>query len=160
MRTPDRAAQNCALVASFEKLDLINKNYDPEFPMKRVPSKQRNSQIRRDRDVRALSRLALLLVCGLVLASGFVFAAEQHFAALDYGYKSEGLRRERGRLLEEKQHLMLTKEQAFAPARLAIQARELGLRPLVASQVGTQKASRSQLPLAPALLTPSASFQR
>ena len=129
--------------------------------MKRVPSKQRNSQIHRDRDVRALSRLALLLVCGLVLASGFVFAAEQHFAALDYGYKSEGLRRERERLLEEKQHLMLTKEQAFAPARLAIQARELGLKPLVASQVGTQKASsRSQLPLAPALLTPSASFQR
>lgn len=128
--------------------------------MKRVPSKQRNSQIHRDRDMRALSRLALLLVCGLVLASGFVFAAEQHFAALDYGYKSEGLRRERERLLEEKQHLMLTKEQAFAPARLAIQARELGLRPLVASQVGTQKASRSQLPLAPALLTPSASFQR
>ena len=128
--------------------------------MRRVPSKQRNSQIHRDRDVRALSRLALLLVCGLVLASGFVFAAEQHFAALDYGYKSEGLRRERERLLEEKQHLMLTKEQAFAPARLAIQARELGLKPLAASQVGTQKASRSQLPLAPALLTPSASFQR
>ena len=129
--------------------------------MKRVPSKQRNSQIHRDRDMRALSRLALLLVCGVVLASGFVFAAKQHFAALDYGYKSEGLRRERERLLEEKQHLMLTKEQAFAPARLAIQARELGLKPLVASQVGTQKASsRSQLPLAPALLTPSASFQR
>ena len=129
--------------------------------MKRVPSKQRNSQIHRDRDVRALSRLALLLVCGLVLASGFVFAAQQHFVALDFGYKSEGLRRERERLLEEKQHLMLTKEQAFAPARLAIQARELGLKPLVASQVGTQKASsRSQLPLAPALLTPSASFQR
>ena len=129
--------------------------------MKRVPSKQPNSQIHRDRDVRALSRLALLLVCGLVLASGFVFAAEQHFAAVDYGYKSEGLRRERQTLLEEKQHLTLKKEQAFAPSRLAIQARELGLKPLLASQVGTQKASsRSQLPIAPALLTPSASFQR
>ncbi|MEP6818361.1 MAG: hypothetical protein ABJA18_02435 [bacterium] len=129
--------------------------------MRRVSSKQRNSQIHRDRDVRALSRLALLLVCGLVLASGFVFAAEQHFAALDYGYKSEGLRRERERLLHEQQQLMLTKEQAFAPARLAIKARELGLKPLAARQVETQKASsRSQLPLAPALLTPSASFQR
>ena len=129
--------------------------------MRRVPSKQRNSQIHRDRDVRALFRLALLLFCGLVLASGFVFAAEQHFAAVDYGYKSEGLRRERERLLEEKQHLMLTKEQAIAPARLAIQARELGLKPLLAGQVGTQRASSwSQLPPAPALLTPSASFQR
>ena len=129
--------------------------------MRRVPSKQRNSQIHRDRDVRALSRLGLLLVCGLVLASGFLFAAQQHFAALDYGYKSEGLRRERERLLQEKQHLMLTKEQAFAPARLAMQARDIGLKPLVAGQVGTQKASsRGQLPVAPGLLTSSASFQR
>ena len=129
--------------------------------MRRVPSKQRNSQIHRERDLRALSRLASLLFCGLVLAGGFVFAAEQHFTALDYGYKSEGLRRQREALLEEKQHLMLKKEQAFAPARLAIQARELGLKPLLASQVGTQKASsRSQLPIAPGLLAPSASFQR
>ena len=96
--------------------------------MRRVPSTHLNSQIHRDRDLRALSRLALLLICGLVLASGFVFAAQQHFAAVDYGYKSEGLRRERARLLEEKQHLMLKKEQAFAPARLAVQARELGLK--------------------------------
>ena len=129
--------------------------------MRRVPSKQRNSRIHRDRDVRALSRLALLLFSGLVLASGFVFAAQQHFAAIEYGYKSEGLRRERERLLQEKQQLMLKREQAFAPARLALEARELGLKPLLASQVGTQKASsRSQLPLAPALLNPSASFQR
>jgi len=129
--------------------------------MRRVPSKQRNSKIHRDRDVRALSRLALLLFSGLVLAGGFVFAAQQHFAAIEYGYKSEGLRRERERLLEEKQQLLLKREQAFAPARLAMEARELGLKPLLASQVGTQKASRrSQLPLAPALFNPSASFQR
>ena len=129
--------------------------------MRRVASKQPNSTIHRDRDVRALSRLALLLFSGLVLAGGFVFAAKQHFAAVQYGYQSEGLRREREKLLEEKQHLLLKKEQAFAPARLAIQARKLGLKPLMASQVGTQKASsRSPLPLVPALVNPSASFQR
>src|SRR6185503_23659 len=99
--------------------------------MRRVPSTHLNSQVHRDRDVRALSRLALLLICGLVLASGFVFAAQQHFASVDYGYKSEELRNERARLLEEKQHLMLKKDQTFAPARLAIQARELGITPLL-----------------------------
>jgi len=109
--------------------------------MKRVPSKQRNSRVHRQRDTRALSRLALLLVFGLFLAGGFVFAARQHFTAIDYGYKNEDLRRERARLLEEKQQLMLKREQAFAPARLAVQARELGLKPLEASQVGTQKPS-------------------
>ena len=129
--------------------------------MRRVPSKQRNAKIHRDRDLRALSRLALLLLCGLVLASGFVFAAQQHFAAVDYGYKSEELRRERERLVAEQQQRMLKKEQAFAPAQLATQARELGLKPLLASQVGVQKVSKpSQLPLAPALINPSVSFQR
>lgn len=129
--------------------------------MNRVPSKQRNSRIRRDRDVRALSRLALLLICGLILAGGFVFAAQRHFKAIDYGYRSEALRREREQLLAEQQQLMLQREQAFAPARLAVVASELGLKPLEASQVGTQQAgSRSQLPLAPALLNPSASLQR
>jgi cell division protein FtsL len=129
--------------------------------MRRLPSKQRNSRIHRDRDVRALSLLALLLFCSLVLASGFVFAAQQHFAAVEYGYKSESLRLERDKLLEEKEQLLLKKEQAFAPARLASQARELGLRPLQASQVGTQGASsRSQIPIAPGMLNPSASFQR
>jgi cell division protein FtsL len=128
--------------------------------MKRVPSKQLNSTIHRDRDLRALSRLALLLLSGLVLASGFVFAAQQHFAAVNYGYKSEELRHQRAQLLEEKQHLLLQKEQAFAPARLATQARELGLKPLEASQVGSQKSPEPQVRIAPALVNPSASLQR
>jgi cell division protein FtsL len=130
--------------------------------MKRVPSKQRNSRINHDRDPRALTRLALLLFCGLVLASGFVFAARQHFVAVQYGYQSEGLRRERDRLLQEQQHLILQKEQAFAPARLESEARELGLRPVAAIQLEAQKAGgrRSQLPAAPALLNPAATFRR
>jgi hypothetical protein len=95
-----------------------------------------------------------------VLAGGFVFAAQQYFTAIQYGYKSEALRRERDKLLEEQQHLMLKKEQAFAPARLESEARELGLKPLLATQVGTQKAGKRQLPIAPALINPSSSFQR
>jgi len=129
--------------------------------MRRVPSRQRNSRIHHDRDTRALYRLTLLLLCGLVLAGGFIFAARQHFAAVQFGYKSEGLRREREKLLQEQQHLMLMREQAFAPARLESQARELGLKPLAAGQMETAKAGRqSQLPVAPGLINPSATFQR
>jgi cell division protein FtsL len=129
--------------------------------MRRVPSKPYNSKIHHDRDLRALSRLALLLFCGLVLAGGFVFAARQHFAAVQYGYQSEELRRERDRLLQEQQHLLLKKEQAFAPARLESEARELGLRPVAASQLENQMAGRrSQLPFAQALLNPSATLRR
>jgi cell division protein FtsL len=129
--------------------------------MNRVPLKQRNSRIHHDRDLRALSRLALLLCCGLVLAGGFVFAAKQHFAAVQYGYRSEDLRRERDRLLQEQQHLMLQREQAFAPSRLESEARELGLKPVVASQIETQRGEgRRQLAVSPALLSPAATFQR
>ena len=129
--------------------------------MKRVPSKHRNTTIHRDRDRRALSRLAVLLFCGLVLASGFLFAARQHFAAVQFGYQSELLRTERARLVEEQQYLLLKKQQAYAPARLQSEALGLGLKPLLANQLGTQTVSkRSQVPLAPALLNPSASLQR
>jgi hypothetical protein len=90
-----------------------------------------------------------------------VFAARQHFTAVQYGYQSEGLRRERDRLLQEQQRLLLRKEQAFAPARLESEARELGLRPVAASQFENQKAGRvSQMPLAQALLNPSATLRR
>ena len=54
--------------------------------MRRLPSTHRNAKVRHDRDVRALYRLALLLCCGLVLAGGFVFAARQHFAAVQFGF--------------------------------------------------------------------------
>ena len=105
--------------------------------MKRFPEHQLNAKIRRSRDVTALSRLALLLFCGLVLASGFVFAAKQHFAAVQYGYQNESLRNERKRLLEENARLSLEKEQAIAPDKLGSAARRLGLQTPRAAQIGT-----------------------
>src|SRR5688572_32334626 len=73
--------------------------------MKRFPEHQLNAKVRRTRDTTALSRLALLLFCGLVLAGGFVFAAKQHFAAVQYGYQNEHLRNERKRSEEHTSEL-------------------------------------------------------
>jgi len=129
--------------------------------MRELPSRQRNSNIRRERDVRALSHLALLLCCALVLAGGFVFAAREHFAAVQYGYESENLRRERDRLLQDQQRLLLEKEQASVPARLESAARQLGLRPLQAGQIGTPKVNaQSHLTVGAGLIHPSASLTR
>jgi cell division protein FtsL len=105
--------------------------------MRRVPQMQSNSRVRRQRDVLAFSRLALLLFCGVVLTCGFVFAAKQHFAAVNYGYENENLRRERQRLMEERKRLMLEKEQASAPAKLEPAARRLGLKPATSAQIGS-----------------------
>lgn len=105
--------------------------------MNRFPEQQRNVSIRRSRDVTALSRLGLLLFCGLVLAGGFVFAAKQHFAAVQYGYQNESLRHERRKLLEEQQTLALEKEKVSAPARLETAARQLGLKPATPGQIAS-----------------------
>jgi cell division protein FtsL len=106
--------------------------------MKRFPEHQHNAKIHRTRDASALSRLALLLFCGLILAGGFVFAAKQHFAAVQYGYENETLRSERKKLLEENQRLALERERATAPDKLEPAARRLGLRPARPGQIGNQ----------------------
>jgi cell division protein FtsL len=104
--------------------------------MKRFPEFQPNAKVRRARDVTALSRLALLLFCGLVLAGGFVFAAKQHFAAVQIGYHSEDLRAERKKLTEEIERLKLERERAIAPDKLEPAARRLGLKPVTPGQIG------------------------
>ena len=104
--------------------------------MKRFPQFQPNTKVRRTRDVTALSRLALLLFSGLILAGGFVFAAKQHFAAVQFGYKSEDLRAERKRLTQEIERLKLERERASAPDKLEPAARRLGLKPATPGQIG------------------------
>ncbi|HEY6803805.1 MAG TPA: cell division protein FtsL [Pyrinomonadaceae bacterium] len=103
--------------------------------MNRIPESQRNLNVRRTRDVTALSRLAVLLFFGVVLAGGFLFAARQHFAAVQSGYQSENLRAEREKLIEENQRLALEKETISAPQRLEPKARELGMQPATAGQI-------------------------
>ena len=105
--------------------------------MRRLPPNQPNFTVHRERDGRALSRLVLLLCCGLMLSGGFVYAAGQRFHTVRYGYQSEELRRERERLLEEQRRLMLAREQAASPVRLERAARELGMQAVEPSQVET-----------------------
>lgn len=116
--------------------------------MERFPQHQRNARVRRARDVTALSRLALLLFCGLVLTGGFVFAAKQHFAAVQDGYRSESLRNERKKLIEDNQRLALEKEEISAPSKLETAARKLGLQPATAGQIA-QSESVKQSKLKP-----------
>jgi cell division protein FtsL len=106
--------------------------------MKRLPAGQLNTRIHRERDLSALSRLALLLFCGLALTCGFLFAAKQHFAAIQYGYKSQDLRREHERLVQEQRRLLLMKEEATSPVRLEPAARGLGLQPVKPGQIAVR----------------------
>ena len=107
--------------------------------MRRVPQQHANSYVRRERDPRTLTRQALLLASCVVLAAGFVFAARQKIAAVQYGYRSEELRRERERLLEEQHRLLVAVEESSSPVHLERAARTLGLQAARASQIGVSE---------------------
>jgi cell division protein FtsL len=103
--------------------------------IRRIPSKQRNALVAREREQDAVLRLGLLLFCGLILAGGFVYAGVQHFAALRVGYQTENLRRVRDQLAEDQRRYLLEREAAASPARLERAARQLGLQALQAAQI-------------------------
>lgn len=128
--------------------------------MRRLPAHQLNYTIHRERDWPSLKRLALLLLCGLLLAGGFVFAAGQHFAAVNYGYQTEALRLEQAQLLEEQRRLLLEHGRLMTPARLESEARGIGLQPVQAAQIGTRDNGTVATPAAPAFVAPSASLSR
>lgn len=103
--------------------------------VRRVPSKHRNAPVDRETDKDAFFRFGLLLVVGLILACGFVYAGRQHFLALKYGYETENLRRERDQLAEAQRRLTLQREEAASPVRLEQAAKQLGMQPLQAAQI-------------------------
>ena len=103
--------------------------------IRRIPSKQRNTLVTRERERDAMLRLGLLLLCGLMLAGGFVYAGVQHFAALRVGYQTENLRRVRDQLAEDQRRYLFEREAAASPGRLERAARQLGLQALQAAQI-------------------------
>ena len=103
--------------------------------IRRVPAKHRNARIAREKDTEAFLRLGLLLVVGLGLACGFVYAGRQHFVALRYGYETETLRRERDQLSDQQRRLILQREEAASPVKLEQAAKRLGMQPLQAAQI-------------------------
>ena len=111
---------------------------------RRPPSRQRNANAPRNADRGALTRLALLLACGAVLAGGFLYAGGLHFAALRNGYQTETLRREREHLLADQRRFLLEREEAASPARLELAARQLGLQPLQPQQIDPLSAARNR----------------
>lgn len=114
--------------------------------VRRLPSKQRNAKVVGKSDRTALTRLALLLFCGLVLSGGFLYACSLRISALRYGYQNETLRRERDRLLEEQGRFLLEREAATAPARLERAARQLGMQPMHPEQMDPLRVARDRSP--------------
>jgi cell division protein FtsL len=86
-----------------------------------------------------LLRLGILLLCGLTLAGGFVYAGGQHFAALKLGYETENLRKIRNSLVAEQDRLVVEQQTVASPARLERAARGIGMQPMQAAQIDPLK---------------------
>lgn len=92
--------------------------------------KKRNrpvSRAVRERDPIPWKYCFLTLVCGSFLVVGFLGAARQHFASIDYGIKNSKLRKQLSELETEKRRLLLAREVALSPVEIKKAARRIGL---------------------------------
>ena len=74
-----------------------------------------------------LGTYSMIFVCGAVIASGFFFAARQHFASMDYGMRNSRLRKQVDDLEAEKRRLILARENSKSPVEIKKAARKAGL---------------------------------
>jgi hypothetical protein len=66
------------------------------------------------------------LICGLLLITGFFFAARQHFSSIEYSIKNSKLRRQLTELEADKRRLVLAREIALSPAEIKKVAKKIG----------------------------------
>jgi hypothetical protein len=96
---------------------------------------KRKSQVRRTGDPIPWKYCLLTLVCGLLLVSGFFWAARQHFASMDYGMKNAKLRKQIDELKSEKRRHQLSREIALTPGEIKKAAKKLGLKAITAKNI-------------------------
>jgi len=70
----------------------------------------------------------LMVLCAAVLASGFFFAARQHFSTMDLGLKNSKMRKQIEDLESERRRLILSKEVSLSPSEIARTAHSMGFR--------------------------------
>lgn len=109
-----------------------------------LPQNKKSQKIRRERDPIPWRYCLLTLVCGLVLVVGFLFAARQHFASIEYGIKNSKLRKQLDELEAEKRRLILEKEIALTPSEIKKAAKKLGLTEMTASNIEVANPARAE----------------
>lgn len=76
------------------------------------------SAISAERSSTTLLYVILTIACAAFLATGFFFAARQHFAAMDLGMKNSKLRKQIEEMEAQKRQLVLAREIVRSPAEV------------------------------------------
>ena len=81
-----------------------------------------------ERNTSTLLYVLLTIACAAFLATGFFFAARQHFAAMDLGMKNSTLRKQIEEMEGQKRQLVLAREIVRSPAEMKRIAANKGFR--------------------------------
>ena len=88
----------------------------------------------------------LTIACAAFLATGFFFAARQHFAAMDLGMKNSTLRKQIEEMEAQKRNLVLAREIVRSPAEMkriaankGFRQRDASIAPMMASTTASNK---------------------
>ena len=110
----------------------------PEIYFRKNIDNSRVVKIEDPRRGREMRQFSLALCCLFLLVMGY---ALQHFRAIEYGYKIQELRAQRGDLLNMNRALRLEEASLRDPERIDLTARKLGLQPPQPGQVQRMDAS-------------------
>lgn len=99
-----------------------------------------------ERNSTTLLYVLLTIACAAFLATGFFFAARQHFAAMDLGMKNSTLRKQVEEMESQKRQLVLAREMVRSPAEMkriasnkGFRQRESSIAPVAASANASNK---------------------
>lgn len=97
----------------------------PEIYFRKSIDNSRLVKVEDPRREREMKQFGLALCCLFLLVMGY---AVQHFRAIEYGYKIEGLRSQREDLTNMNRALRLEEASLRDPERIDVMARKLGLQ--------------------------------
>ncbi|MFZ0796755.1 MAG: cell division protein FtsL [Terriglobales bacterium] len=97
----------------------------PEIYFRKTIDNSRLVKVEDPRREREMKQFGLALCCLFLLVMGY---AVQHFRAIEYGYKIEGLRSQREDLTDMNRALRLEEASLRDPERIDAMARKLGLQ--------------------------------
>jgi hypothetical protein len=103
----------------------------------------KKDNVRREQDPIPWRYCLLTLVCGLLLVTGFFWAARQHFSAMDFGIKNAKLRQQKESLEAEQRRLSLSREISLSPSEIKKIAKKIGLQDLTAESIEVISAAKN-----------------
>jgi len=125
----------------------------PEIYFRKTIDNSRLVKVEDPRREREMKQFGLALCCLFLLVMGY---AVQHFRAIEYGYKIEGLRSQREDLANMSRALRLEEASLRDPERIDVIARKLGLQSPQPGQVQRMDASSDAAAPVMASVTPVA----